>query len=65
MHKDTIVPNLEKESIGHLKHIQTPSTIQKDTLWICANSKRISKNTIKIDNILQPVRSLLLDKIFE
>ena len=45
--------------------IQIPSGIQKDTLWICANSKKISKKTMKIDSIMQPVKSLLLDKIFE
>ena len=40
--------------------IQTPSGIQKDTLRICANSKKISEKTINIDSIMQPIKSLLL-----
>ena len=39
--------------------IQTPSGKQKDTLWICANSKKISEKTINIDSIMQPVKSAL------
>ena len=39
--------------------IQTPSGIQKDTLWICVNRKKISKSTIKIDSIMQPIKTAI------